>query len=133
MRNVLLLGVTLLVGLALIGCGGGVSKEKVEKTWKDYYGALLKGAKEKKEVKGDEAYAKAAKDNGFKDWNDFTTKATKALGADEWTKATKKASDWYTAELKKITDAATKEAGEKTEEKTEGEGEGGGGEEEGGD
>ncbi|MHC5037094.1 MAG: hypothetical protein ACYTHM_07260 [Planctomycetota bacterium] len=116
MRNALILGVTLLVGFALIGCGGGVSAEKATKVYKDYYKLTLDATKNKKEVKGKEFMDKAAKDNNFTDWNDFATKATKALGADGWKKVTEDSQKWYDAEHKKVMEEMKKAATKKAEE-----------------
>ncbi|MCU0722648.1 MAG: hypothetical protein MUC63_03380 [Planctomycetes bacterium] len=92
-----------------------MNKEKATKVWKDYYGAVLAAAKDKKEVKGTELQDKAAKDNGFKDWTDFATKAAKSLGPDEWKKVTDEITKWYTAENEKLVKQMTEEATKKAE------------------
>jgi hypothetical protein len=112
----MLIGLTIMVGAALVGCGGGVTKEKAEKVYKDYYSAVLKAAKDGKEIKSEEAMNKAAKDNGFTDWKDFSTKATTALGADGWKEVVDNVTKWYTEENKKMIEEKTKAATDKAKE-----------------
>lgn len=120
MRKFALVGLTVLVACALVGCGG-VTKEKAEKVYKDYYTMVLKDMKDGKSGNSTEYMNKAAAANGFKDWTDFATKAAKSLGADGWTKVTAEITKWMETETKKVTDEMTKKAmagagGEKKEE-----------------
>jgi len=116
MRNLVLVSVTVLVALALVGCGG-LTKEKAEKVIKDYYGAQLKEIKDGKTPAPQALMDKTAKDAGFKDWADFNAKAVKSLGAEGYTKAYTDAGKWYTDECKKWGDEQAKKAGAPAEPK----------------
>jgi hypothetical protein len=109
MRKLALVGLTVLVAMALVGCGG-VTKEKAEKVYKDYLSAQLKETKDGKNPAPQALMDKAAKDNGFKDWADFAAKSTKSLGADGWTKVSQEVTKWYEGEVKKWTEEQMKKA-----------------------
>jgi hypothetical protein len=114
MRNVILIGVTILVGAALVGCGGGINKEAAKKV---YMGAVDKWAKEyekaedKTKVKGFDKYLdEEAKAAGAKDWADYATKAATDMGATEWSKCVQEFTKAQQDKMKELTDAMQKKA-----------------------
>ena len=109
MRNVALLGLTVLVGVALVGCGGGMTEEKYKNVMKKYYEQNLAAVKDGKEFDSDKAWAEAVKAEGFADKAAFD----KAVG------------EWGNADaVQKEVDKVTKEKTEKAMEDAKGGGEG---------
>ena len=107
-----LFALALLVSMTLVGCGGGLTEKKVGEMWDAYFAPSLAAVK-KGEAPADPTKTgdEIAKKEGFKDWNDFATKAATTLGAEKWTKATQDASTRYQEAMKKAIEEKTSGAG----------------------
>jgi hypothetical protein len=92
------------------------ARETAKAVFTDYYRAMLETIRAKQEIENQKAMDAAAQKHGFKDWIDFSVKSATALGAEEWMKVVKEVTEWFTAEMEKLTREMAEEAARKGEE-----------------
>ena len=103
-----------LFATALIGCGGGISKEDAKKMYTsavDKWAKEYEKAEDKGKVKGFDKYLdEESKANGADNWADYCTKAAQSMGATEWGKFVTELGEIHKKRMDELTKAMTKKA-----------------------
>ncbi|MHC5079432.1 MAG: hypothetical protein ACYTHN_10460, partial [Planctomycetota bacterium] len=81
------------------------AKKKAEKVYKQFYRMMLIAAKEQKSIDSQKCMDQVARAHGFKDWGDFATKTVKIIGPQDWMELVKKLTEWYSSQVKAMTEA----------------------------
>jgi hypothetical protein len=119
MRKLGMLALLAMVTVALVGCGGGLSEEKVKKVYSEAYDKAFEASKKGETYDQNKLFEEAAKANGFKDYKDFTTQGAK-WDATKFSAASTAAANEFTEKVKKYNEEKAKGGGEeKKEEKKE--------------